>query len=53
MESGLSALKSTVEKYGNSIHGKQAQDDINQFPEYVINKAESLGRRWLKRQLKL
>ena len=45
MELGLSALKSTVENYGNSIHGKQAQDEINQFPEYVINKAESLRKR--------
>ena len=45
MELGYTALKKTVENYGESIQGKQAQDEINQFPEYVINKAESLRKR--------
>jgi len=45
MESGFNALKNTVEKYGNSIQGKEAKDDINQFPEFLINKAESLRKR--------
>ena len=45
MASGYTALENTVNNYGQSIQGKQAKEDIDQFPEFVINKAESLRKR--------
>ena len=42
---GYSALQQTVEKYSQSIQGKQAQTEIDEFPEYIINIAESLRKR--------
>ncbi len=38
-------LKNTVKNHAGSIQGNQAQDELNQFPEYIINKAESLRKR--------
>ncbi len=43
--SGYSSLQNTVNKYGKSIQGRQAQMEIEEFPEFIINKAESLRKR--------
>ena len=45
LTAGYAALQNTVTKYENSIQGEQAQIEINEFPEYIINKAESLRKR--------
>tara|TARA_Y100000768_G_C23959989_1_gene674808 strand:- start:818 stop:1771 length:954 start_codon:yes stop_codon:yes gene_type:complete len=45
MKLGYDALKNTVKNHAGSIQGNQAQDELNQFPEYIINKAESLRKR--------
>jgi len=45
LSAGYYALQNTVTKYENSIQAKQAQIEINEFPEYIINKAESLRKR--------
>ena len=45
LTAGYTALQNTVTKYENSIQGEQAQIEINEFPEYIINKAESLRKR--------
>jgi TolA-binding protein len=42
---GYAALQATVNNYSGSIHGAQAQKEIDQFPEYILNKAESLRKR--------
>ena len=42
---GYAALQATVNNYGGSIHGTQAQKEIDQFPEYILNRAESLRKR--------
>tara|TARA_B100000214_G_C23922000_1_gene606539 strand:+ start:387 stop:1124 length:738 start_codon:yes stop_codon:yes gene_type:complete len=41
---GFAELKNTVTNYGKSLHGKQAKEQIDEFPEYIINKAESLRK---------
>ncbi len=43
--SGYSALESTVNNYGSSVQGNQAQKEIDHFPEFILNKAESLRKR--------
>jgi len=45
LTAGYAELQNTVTKYENSIQGEQAQIEINEFPEYIINKAESLRKR--------
>ena len=45
LTAGYTELQNTVTKYENSIQGEQAQIEINEFPEYIINKAESLRKR--------
>ena len=45
LNAGYAALQNTVTKYENSIQGEQAKIEINEFPEYIINKAESLRKR--------
>ena len=42
---GYTSLQNTVSHYGRSIQGTQAQKEIDQFPEYILNKAESLRKR--------
>jgi len=42
---GFIQLQNTSNNYSNSIQGEQAQSEIDQFPEYIINKAESLRKR--------
>ena len=42
---GFIHLQNTSNNYSNSIQGEQAQSEIDQFPEYIINKAESLRKR--------
>ena len=42
---GYAALQATVNNYSGSIQGIQAQKEIDQFPEYILNKAESLRKR--------
>ena len=45
LASGYVALQATVNNYGGSIQAIQAQKEIDQFPEYILNKAESLRDR--------
>ena len=45
LASGYASLQNTVNNYGGSIHATQAQKEIDQFPEYILNKAESLRKR--------
>ena len=45
LPAGYSALEATVSNYGGTIHATQAQKEIDQFPEYILNKAESLRKR--------
>ena len=41
---GLKALDNTVSNYPETIHAKQAQKEIDGFPKFLINKAESLRK---------
>jgi TolA-binding protein len=45
LKNGLFHLKITTENYGDSKQGMQAQNEINQFPDFIINKTESLRKR--------
>ena len=45
LSAGLNALQQTIEKYPNSKHAVQATKEIENFPAWVFNKAESLRRR--------
>ena len=47
---GLKQLEVTLKNYDNSVHGKQALDQINEFPQYLINKAESLRKQKLLKE---
>lgn len=38
-------LKLTTDNYPNSIHSNRAQKEIDAFPEWIINNAESLRKR--------
>ena len=50
LRSGLLELQNTVDDYGESIHGEQAQTQIDEFPDYILNKAESLRKRKLLKE---
>jgi TolA-binding protein len=41
---GLEALKITVSDYPQTIHAKQAQKEIGRFPQYLMDKGESLRK---------
>lgn len=45
LNNGFIQLQNTTTSYSNSVQGEQAQSEIDQFPEYIINKAESLRKR--------
>jgi len=45
LNNGLIHLKHTVKNYGESKQGLQAQNEINEFPDFIINKTESLRKR--------
>ena len=47
---GFTELKNTVMNYGESLHGKQAKQEIEGFPEYILNKAESLRKQNLLKE---
>ncbi|MDP6169552.1 MAG: tetratricopeptide repeat protein [Candidatus Marinimicrobia bacterium] len=49
-EMGYDALQKTVNKYAESVHGEQARNQIVEFPEYIINKAESLRKQKLLKE---
>ena len=49
-EMGYNQLELTIENYTESIHGKQAVDQIKEFPEYLVNKAESLRKQKLLKE---
>tara|TARA_B100001094_G_scaffold188759_1_gene183003 strand:+ start:377 stop:1111 length:735 start_codon:yes stop_codon:yes gene_type:complete len=49
-EMGYEQLELTIKNYTESIHGKQASDQIKEFPEYLINKAESLRKQKLLKE---
>jgi len=42
---GYASLQNTANNYRGSIQGTQAQKEIDQFPEFILNKAESLRKR--------
>ena len=50
LPSGYSALEATVANHGGTIHATQAQREIDQFPEYILNKSESLRKRKLVKE---
>ena len=41
----LHKYESIVKKYPGSKHAKQAMIEIDDFPEYIINKSESLRKK--------
>jgi outer membrane protein assembly factor BamD (BamD/ComL family) len=41
---GLEALKNTVNDYPKTIHAKQAQKEIDRFPQFLLDKGESLRK---------
>jgi len=45
LQAGYTALQNTVSQHGQSVQGEQAQKEISEFPEYILNKAESLRKR--------
>lgn len=45
LKSGFVELQKTTNNHKNTIQGEQAQSEIDQFPQYIINKAESLRKR--------
>ena len=49
-EMGYDQLELTIKNYTESIHGKQAVDQIKEFPEYLVNKAESLRKQKLLKE---
>lgn len=42
---GYTALQNTATHYGNTVHGEQAKKEMDQFPKFILNKAESLRKR--------
>jgi TolA-binding protein len=44
ISSGYKALESTVNNYPKTIHAKQAQKEIDRFPKFLVDKAESLRK---------
>jgi len=49
-EMGYDQLELTIKNHTESIHGKQAVDQIKEFPEYLVNKAESLRKQKLLKE---
>ena len=49
-EMGYDQLELTIKNYTESIHGKQAIDQLKEFPEYLVNKAESLRKQKLLKE---
>ena len=49
-EMGYDQLELTIKNHTESIHGKQALDQIKEFPEYLVNKAESLRKQKLLKE---
>jgi len=47
---GYDELKKTFDRYAESVHGEQAKVQINEFPEYIVNKAESLRKQKLLKE---
>ena len=47
---GYDALQQTLNKYPESIHGEQAKAQLDEFPEYILNKAESLRKQKLLKE---
>ena len=45
LSAGFSALGKTVNEYGSSMQAKQAQKEIADFPEWILNQSESLRKR--------
>ena len=45
LASGYASLRATVNNYGGSIQAIQAQKEIDEFPEYILNKVDSLRKR--------
>jgi TolA-binding protein len=41
---GYKALENTVNNYSQTIHAKQAQKEIDRFPKFLVDKAESLRK---------
>tara|TARA_B100000686_G_scaffold144086_1_gene151606 strand:+ start:34598 stop:35332 length:735 start_codon:yes stop_codon:yes gene_type:complete len=45
LPAGFLALKKTVNKYGLSVQGKQAEKELIDFPEWILNQSESLRKK--------
>ena len=50
LTNGYDALQTTVKNYVGTVHAIQAQKEIDQFPEYILNKAESLRKRKMTKE---
>ncbi len=42
---GYEALQKTVNQYSETVHAKEAQKQIDEFPGFILNKTESLRKR--------
>ena len=50
LSSGYKALDNLVNQYPNSKHAEQAKREIDEFPEYILNKTESLRKKELVKE---
>ena len=50
LSSGFEALQHTVDNYPNSVQAEQAKKEIKNFPEFILNNAESLRKQKKKRE---
>tara|TARA_Y100000741_G_scaffold145046_1_gene109457 strand:- start:89 stop:823 length:735 start_codon:yes stop_codon:yes gene_type:complete len=49
-ESGYRELQNTVKKYESTKQGQEAKREIQQFPNYILNKTESLRTQKLQKE---
>lgn len=50
VSSGLDALEELVNSYPNSRQGEQAKIEIEEFPDYILNKTESLRKKEMTKE---
>ncbi|MBI88962.1 MAG: hypothetical protein CMG60_02650 [Candidatus Marinimicrobia bacterium] len=49
-EMGYQELKNTANNYENTVQGKEAEERLVNFPEYILNKTESLRKQKLLKE---
>jgi hypothetical protein len=49
-EMGYQELKNTANNYENTVQGKEAEEKLVNFPEYILNKTESLRKQKLLKE---